>query len=185
MKILYYNPEVVDCTADPHIVNYKDQREMLEDVIKVLESDLVHAVATIYVHNGNDVLFVSDEYSDSNWSGDRKLATDEFAKKHKVDGLYFVSDMEKSYPKTKKIPIGLTGAKRLLELFDENKLEEADSITIDVMWEFSRSINCSDEIQINLEEMTVNYQNQDWDTEKEGYEEHLQKLRKLLSRIVY
>jgi len=35
MRVCYLNLDVVDCTADPHILDYDAVEKMLEDVLRV------------------------------------------------------------------------------------------------------------------------------------------------------
>jgi len=167
VKILY---ETVDCTADPHIVDYQNRQKMLDDVLKVLESSLVYGVLSIRVNNiEDDVIYVSDSYSDWEEQG-RKKAQGEYARKHKVEGLYFDKDaeelIEKYYPNAKSLPIGLTGYKYFYDLVKKRKVDigNVSKIVIGVMWKFSMQHNCSDYITVAFDTMTVNYSSQDWYT---------------------
>lgn len=188
MKILYFRPDTVDCTADPHYVNYGDIEQMLTDVQKVLESSLVQSITSVNVYDAEgSTLLESDSYS--TWSGsneERKKAEGEYAKKHKVEGLYFISDAKDE----RKIPVGLSGYRHLVEMVIGNKLpkkvsmEDIGSITIGIAWAFTGDHNCSDYITINPGSMTVDYCNQDWYTDHPGYHKHCQDLSNLIGYVI-
>ena len=96
MKITYYNPETVDCTADPHPVNYPAIKKACEDILKVLESPLVFAVRVTYLYTGEEeenTMLQSDRYSLFDYDNKRKKAdSSPEAEQHKIRGLYFEGD---------------------------------------------------------------------------------------------
>lgn len=184
MRILYFRPDTADCTADPHYVNYDDLDCMLDDALTVLESDLVKSITLVRVRGGegSGILYESDNYTV--WSGARgedppvrKLAEGEYAKRHKVEGLYFAGDAEEGI----SLPVGLTGYKHLMNLIP-TKLpwERIKSIKIGVVWIFANDHSCADYITIDPVGMSVDYSNQDWWVELEGYKQHCADLGKLL-----
>jgi len=174
MRILYFRPDTADCTADPHYVNYDDLNRMLEDVLTVLESDLVKSITRVLVYGEDGTLYKSDLYSvfSGSWGDDppvRKLAEGEYAKMHKVEGLYFAEDAEDDV----RLPVGLTGYRHLMNLIP-TKLpwERIESISIGVIWAFANDHSCSDYITIDPMGMSIDYSNQDWWTDLPGYRQH-------------
>jgi len=187
MKILYFRPDTVDCTADPHVVNYSDRQVMLDDVLKVLESKLVKSITSITVYNGSNTVLESDDYSvfSGSYSKDepptRKLATGEYAKIHKVEGLYFSEDAADD----RKIPVGLTGFRHLMKVIPEIlPWESFDSIKIGVVWAFSNDHSCSDYITADFAESTVDYSNQDWWMSNISYKQHCRELSELIGQEI-
>ncbi|KKL08411.1 hypothetical protein LCGC14_2576110 [marine sediment metagenome] len=184
MKVLYFRPDTVDCTSDPHYVNYTDVDEMLKDVLKVLESGLVKSIASVRVYDENqETILEADDYSTFEGSKEkgRKLAEGKYAEQHKVAGLYFYSDAKD----TIKIPPGITGYKAILAMIpDRLPVEKIRSIVIGVVWTFANDHSCSDYITIEVPGMMVNYENQDWWRGIEGYEQHCADLSKLIGQTI-
>ncbi len=124
MRICYVDLNVVDCTADPHILEYDTVEKMLDDVLKVCESDVVRAINVVRLSMGKavDVIdedgdrltvfeeqYESDYYSVPYNKEDRKkIAKGDYAKKHKVEGLVFRHDppFDKITELTYKTPNG-------------------------------------------------------------------------------
>jgi len=108
MRLLYLNLNVVDCTADPHVLDYHAVETMLEDVLRVCESDVVRAINVVKLSMGREYEFKgehgmtfygheehyeSDYYSVPVTADDmRKVAEGPYAEKHKVEGLVFKFD---------------------------------------------------------------------------------------------
>ena len=108
MRVCYLDLEVVDCTADPHILGYDAVEKMLEDVLKVCESDVVRGINVVRLYMGKILTIIgedeeerevyeeeyeSDYYSDPITEEDfRKVAKGPYAKKHKVEGLVYKYD---------------------------------------------------------------------------------------------
>lgn len=189
MRILYFRPDTVDCTADPHYVNYDDIDEMLKDVLMVLESPLVQSITSVAVYghdqdNENDgILYEADDYTTYEGWGDkpRKLAKGQHAEEHKVDGLYFYSDAKDKL----RIPPGLTGYKRIMSMIPDNlPVEDIKLISIGIVWEFSGQHSCSDYITIDPKAMTVDYSNQDDYIGMDGYAEHCVALGALIGATI-
>lgn len=186
MRILYFRPDTADCTADPHYVNYDDLDCMLDDVLMVLESKLVKSITIVSVSGEDKNLYESDYYSVFSGSfGDepptRKLAEGEYARMHKVKGLYFAHDAEEGT----SLPVGLTGYKHLMNLIPTKlSWERIDSILIGVVWTFANDHSCSDYITIDPKGMTVDYCNQDWWTDLPGYKQHCVDLGELLGHRI-
>ena len=202
VKVLYYDPETVDCTADPHKVNYESLRKACEDILKVCESDLVYGVEKVWLHsrgNGEQTL-ESDWYDIDMGKGDQsiwKKATGRYAKKHKVEGLYFYEDAhicvktgvdpntgkelyeKRPMPKDRHLPPGLTGVKEAVRRLLKSP-EKYSQLQIAVVWKAFMAHNCSDYITLNVDEQIVDYSNQDWYVGSEGYPEHIKKLSDLL-----
>jgi len=126
MRVCYVDLEVVDCTADPHIVGYDAVEKMLEDVLRVCESDVVRAINVVRLYMGNILTIIgedgdelevyeeeyeSDYYSDPITEEDfKKIAKGPYAKKHKVEGLVYKYDppFDKLTIKTYRTPNGET-----------------------------------------------------------------------------
>lgn len=188
MKILYFRPDTVDCTADPHYVNYGDLDEMLTDVLKVLESPLVQSIPDVIVyghdpdkHDGK--LYEADDYTTYPGWGDkpRKLAEGKHAEQHKVAGLYFDEDA----PDDIRIPPGITGYRHIMSMIPD-KLPWGDikSIVIGVVWKFSGKNSCSDDITIDVDNKTVDYSNQDDYIGMDGYAKHCEDLGDLIGHRI-
>ncbi len=183
MKVHYFRPDTVDCTSDPHIVNYTDIDAMLNDVLKVLESDLVQSIPSLRVYDEKqETIFEGDSYTTFNFGDEeKKKAEGDYAKRHKVEGLYFRSDADDKL----KIPMGLTGYKHILAMIpDKLPVEKIRSIVIGVVWAFANDHSCSDYITIEVPVMMVNYENQDWWRGIEGYEQHCADLSKLIGQTI-
>ncbi|RLF13183.1 MAG: hypothetical protein DRN06_08960 [Thermoprotei archaeon] len=150
VRVAYIRLDVVDCTADPHVVNYADVKKMLEDVVRVCESDLVQAIPVVRLYVGREIEtadgmvrceeeYESDDYTDSPLVARKKEpASGPYAEKHKVAGLYFYSDSPYEGKteevvelpdgrtmtiKVGKLPPGLTGVKEAVKII-LGKLEE-------------------------------------------------------------
>ncbi len=183
MKVLYFRPDTVDCTSDPHYVNYTDVDEMLNDVLKVLESDLVQSIPSLRVYDENqNAILEGDSYTISNFGDDsKKTAEGDYAKRHKVEGLYFRSDAKDEI----KIPMGLTGYKHILAMIPSKlPVERIRSIVIGVVWAFANDHSCSDYITIEVPGMIVNYENQDWWMGMETYAKHCADLSELIGHTI-
>jgi len=108
MRLCYIDLNVVDCTADPHVLEYDAVEKMLEDVLRVCESDVVRAICVVRLSMGKfyDVLnehgcvisVTEDEYESDYYSipvtedDYKKVAKGVYARKHKVEGLVFKYD---------------------------------------------------------------------------------------------
>lgn len=182
MKVLYFRPDTVDCTSDPHYVNYTDVDEMLKDVLMVLESDLVKAITSLHVYDENqNAILEGDTYTAYDFREGVEKAEGEYAKRHKIEGLYFSSDADDKI----KIPMGLTGYKHILAMIpDKLPVEKIRSIVIGVVWAFANDHSCSDYIHIEVPGMLVNYENQDWWRGIEGYAKHCADLSELIGHTI-
>lgn len=196
MKVLFFRRDTVDCTSDPHPVNFDDWEEALSAVERVLDSDLVKYVECSSVFltpegkkikefDNQDHLekYESDDFDKSNWTGKGKLQKSKDSKKHGTYGLYMTHDAE--VDGAHHLPPGFTGAKEALEIVRKNlkRLYYAD---IRIVWEFAGDSSCSDYIQIPSEDYAgagipvVDFSNQDWWTKKEGYKEHCEALSEVI-----
>jgi hypothetical protein len=203
VKILYFDSETVDCTADPHEVKYSSLRKACEDILKVCESDLVYGVEKVYLYVKGDEkqTLESDWYDIDMGKGDKstwKKATGRYARKHKVEGLYFYEDAHiyvkvgvnpatgeeicerRPMPKERHLPPGLTGVKEAVRRLLQNP-EKYSKLRIAVVWSAFMTHNCSDYITLDVDELSVDYSNQDWYVDGEGYLEHIEKLSSLLA----
>ena len=179
MKVKYFEIMAADCTSDPHPVDYsgtadgKMAEAMLNDIVRVCESDMVMHVESVRGAIGN-TQFESDSYGNSNLYDKKKgPATTDLAKKHKVYGLYHWSDpyFEGSEELHRHLPPGLTGVKAFVKEALKNP-KELTRLSIGVTWTFAGDSSCSDYIEINGEYTSpgeVNYGSQDWWIDNEGY----------------
>lgn len=93
LKIFYHSVATVDCTADPHVVHYPELQRATEDIIKVLESPLVHSVRVVTLYTDKEeTQQKSDRYSLYNFNNRRKKASGPEITQHKIAGLYFEED---------------------------------------------------------------------------------------------
>jgi len=176
MKIAYQIIHSVDCTSDPHPVEYTAEDEMalreamLGDIVAVCASDMVQAIESVRGQIG-EVEYESDHYSD--WDGggkSRKQAGGDMAEKHKVAGLYFAKDLPPDAG-SKHLPPGLTGLKAFVQKIYGAGPEVGFELRVHVVWAFAGSASCSDYIEIGgeWEHGVTNWGSQDWWTEMEGY----------------
>jgi len=178
-RILYF-PEPVDCTSDPHYLSYASEKEMMKDVLKVCESDLVKQVLfTTCYDEKSEVTAESDQFTTyAPSSREPKLISGLTAEKHKISGLYFYRDATRGL----KLPPGLTGVKYIHEHLE--KLLELGTTRVEtaVVWAYFGDHNCSDYIIANFETLEVNYCNQDWyrDFHPRAYQRHLKELARIL-----
>lgn len=192
MKVRYINVKVIDCTADPHPVNYMDELldVILDDILKVCKSGLVKCVRSVSA-TINGIPYESDHYASYSTTLDgkpAKLATGEFAQKHKIEGLYFSCDAFKyddaeTKAKGKHLPPGLTGVEQLFK--EAKKLRSIDELLIGIIWTFADDYSCSDNIEYRCgecQEWEVNYSCQDWWVGIDGYKEWADSMAELLGR---
>lgn len=180
MKVYYVSEAVVDCTSDPHPVEYDALPEMLEDVVRVCESEMVMGVRSVHMTLGGEG-YESDRYDESDYGEKRKFALSDIAKKHKVYGLYFHGDAK--VPGDRHLPPGLTGVKAAVEKALENP-SGFGNMCIGVVWAFVGQSSCSDYIEVPCEydSGAVNYGSQDWWIGANGYEEWCQQMADFLQR---
>ena len=156
VKVLYFDSETVDCTADPHKVEYSSLRKACEDILKVCESDLVYGIEKVwlYVKGDEEQVLESDWYDIDMGKGDQstwKKATGRYARKHKIEGLYFYEDAHiyvktgvdpntskelyerRPMPKDRHLPPGLTGVKEAIKRLLQNP-ERYSRLRIAVVW---------------------------------------------------
>lgn len=177
MKVYYISEVVVDCTSDPHPVKYDALPEMLGDVVRVCESEMVMAIRSVTMTFGGEK-YESDWYDESDYTKKGKQATDEMSKKHKTHGLYFYQDAK--VPGNRHLPPGLTGVKAAASKALE-KPEDFEGLRIGVIWAFVGESSCSDYIEVP-DSNAVNYGSQDWWIDAEGYEEWCQQMANFLQR---
>ncbi len=149
MRVCYLNLDVVDCTADPHILDYDAVEKMLEDVLRVCESDVVRAINVVRLSIGKEYEVIEDRgstvISEEEYESDYyavpitkeeygKVAKGPYAKKHKVEGLVFKYDSPYENKTVKvcttvngkkvkivrgRFPIGLTGVRKAIGMIRE------------------------------------------------------------------
>ena len=171
MRIEYVELVAVDCTCDPHPVNYGERAlgEMLDDIVKVCESPLVQAVESVRLDTagweGGDSEYGSDEYGLYNYKKDIPLPNEGMYAKHKVAGRAFQSDWKGDGKH--HLPPGLTGVKAAVKIARERGVKY---LSIGVVWAFAGDSSCSDYIRykgVNV----VSYDSQDWWISCDGYEQ--------------
>jgi len=182
LKVLFYDEETVDCTSDPHYVNFETLRNMYEAVLKVCSDPVVWAITSVKLEL-NGERYESDTYFPPITREDLgKAVKGPYAKKHKIEGLYFLSD-----PKVDSghhLPPGLSGVKEAVQLIlrklkNHNKPE--GELRIGVAWDFVKDHNCSDYITVKeLSEPVTDFSNQDWYMENINYPEHCERLSKVI-----
>jgi len=179
MKVYYIPSCVVDCTSDPHPVNYDALPEMLADIVRVCESDMVQAVRSVLMTFAH-MEYESDWYSDYD-NGKRAESEGDMAEKHKTAGLYFGGDA--GVPPDRHLPPGLTGLKEAAKVALSDP-DAFDCISIGVVWSFAGDASCSDYIEIGEGHgrSVVNFGSQDWWIEKEEYLPWCQQMADFLSR---
>jgi len=199
VRILFHNVETVDCTSDPHPVNFNGLNEMLDTILKVCEDGIVWAVRSVVLegvekieveYDGDiemeNITYESDRYNETDYDKKYKLAKGEMAKKHKVAGLYMTDDAH-TYKNGKRIPMpanrhlppGLSGLKEAIKLIKKNPMKFS-RLNVGVSWDFVRDSSCSDYITAELDTHEVDFSNQDWWTEKEDYPAHIARLSELV-----
>ena len=178
MKVLYVDEKCVDCTSDPHPVNYNSLNDMLNDVLKVVENDdLVCGINRVVLEGILTGTYESDYYGTTPYDENDKPAIGPYAKKHKVEGLYFWRDS--TIPKSRHLPPGLTGVKEAIRMIKKNQ-DRFEELAIGVTWTAFMDHNCSDFIVVKVHKGIVDYSNQDWYVGSEKYLEHIRKLADFL-----
>jgi len=111
-----------------------------------------------------------------------------YAKKHKIEGLYFSMDHK---DKRTLLPIGLTGIKKAIKIINKTLKEVYGDKTlsikyfkldIGVTWTIFNDHNCSDYITVDLLKGTIDFSNQDWYVQGEEYPEHIAQLNDFLDK---
>ncbi|MFQ6095201.1 MAG: hypothetical protein ACE5NN_03550 [Candidatus Bathyarchaeia archaeon] len=182
MKILFYKEETVDCTADPHYVDFETLRGMYRIILKVCSDPIVWAITSVRLElNGEK--YVSDSYFPPITEEDLgKAVKGPYAKKHKIEGLYFFADAE--VDSKRHLPPGLSGVKEAVRLILkelESRRTPKGELRIGVAWSFTKDHNCSDYIIVgDLSEPIANFSNQDWYMENENYPEHCERLSRVI-----
>lgn len=108
-------------------VGFTGREDLLEAIERVCESDLVKGIQKVHLALGSKE-YKTDYYS--SFAG--KLARGAYAKKHKVEGLFFLLDMEDKG--VAHLPPGLTGLREALKLVQERKVEERTCLIVDLVW---------------------------------------------------
>lgn len=191
MEVYFFDERTVDCTSDPHPTRFPDLREMYSKIWKVVTDDILWGITSIdltIVDGDTEINYLSDYLSDLD-TGDRKEITGPDARENKVDGLYLREDFEQRKEveesnEVRHLPNGLKGVRRVLDII-EGKLDDGTvpqgSLSIGVAWDLARQHSCSDYITVeDLDVPKTDFDNQDWYIDKEGYEDHLDKLSELL-----
>ena len=182
MKVLFYDEETVDCTADPHYVDFDGLREMYETILRVCSDPIVWAITRVRLKlNGEE--YESDTYFTPVFPEESERAVKgPYAKKHKIEGLYFSEDAEVN--SKHHLPPGLSGVKEAVKLIlkelDEGRIPRGE-LSIGVAWNFVKDHNCSDYITVkDLSEPVADFSNQDWYLERKEYPEHCRRLSKVI-----
>jgi len=182
MRILFYDEETVDCTADPHYVNFESLQRMYETILRVCSDSVVWAITSVKLEL-NGERYESDIYFTPILPEDyKKVVKGPYAKKHKIEGLYFYADA--NVDSKHHLPPGLSGVREAVKLImkelEKGKAPKGD-LRIGVAWDFVKDHNCSDYIIVNdLSEPIVDFRNQDWYVEREEYPEYCKRLSKVI-----
>lgn len=189
MKITYVNGHCVDCTSDPHEVNYPELETALTDIMEVCKNPILFGILSVnlYEDYDADIVWESDDYSD--WVSDHETdpkrktkASGKYAEKNKVAGLYFYDDNKKTEAAGRKLPVGLMGVEKAIRMILKEP-ERFERLSIGVMWKFSMNHSCSDYITLHIREepVTVDYSNQDWYRDMDTYPAHCEALTEIIS----
>ncbi len=189
MKIHFL--EAIDCTSDAHYAEFaKETRDQIADVIlKVCESNLVQNIESVtlevgsWEHGNSPEGFKTDDFSISDLYDKNKRQMGKFAKKHKIEGLYFGCDAD--VDAKHHLPPGLTGVRYAVTRIKTLPENQRFHLDVRVVWAFSGDSSCSDYIQWPDSESTgsmtaVNFSNQDSWIGMEGYKDHCTALSRLI-----
>lgn len=183
MKLWIFPLTVVDCTADPHPVEFDELQEALEAIRRVCESDLVQAIRSVTLtlaEDGGEKTYETDYYS-TRRSENASAAKHPEARDLKYAGLYYRFDAQ--VPPERHLPPGLLGLREAIRLALEN-LESFVRLSVGVVWAFAGDASCSDYITLPAEgcedSPVVDFSNQDWWISLPGYQEHCRRLGEIL-----
>jgi len=184
LRVLFYDEETVDCTADPHYVSFDGLRQMYETILRVCEHPIVWRI-TVVTLKLNGEKFKSDFYVvpyTLEEVEEGKVAEGPYARRNKVEGLLFSSDAE--VDSKHHLPIGLGGVRYAIRLIlkelDRGRIPEG-VLRIGVAWNFVKDHSCSDYITVkDLGVPEADFSNQDWWMEEESYPDHCKELSKVI-----
>jgi len=193
IELKLVNLDTIDCTADPHYIYSDDIKLLLKIVYKLCQSSIVQKIEYVEVifeyKGGKEKRWYSDNYAEVPLRKGDKPASGPFAKKYKVEGLYFWSDNEGA---DRKLPIGLDGVKfaikgilRSIDHIDElfNKGLEYFILHIDVIYEAFGTGGCSDYIELDILNKTLNISTMDWYIGTPEYYEFIDQLNEFLDEF--
>jgi hypothetical protein len=195
MRVVFVRRDIVDCTADPHCVDFEDWNAAFDAVERVVKSNLVTHIRTVTVELIPDgkkpeqlkpddyEVFASDYLSNVALSEKekKKMQTTPESKENKTYGMFlFVDSDAKS---AHHLPPGIRGAMEAIKIARRN-IERLHRLSIGIIWSFAGDGSCSDYINIPAEESngvaSVDFSNQDWWIGREGYKEHCRNLSKII-----
>jgi len=182
LKVIFYDEETVDCTADPHYVNFETLGKMFETILRVCSNTVVWAITNVRLEL-NGERYESDTYFPPITPEDSgKVAKGPYAEKHKIEGLYFFADAK--VDSKHHLPPGLSGIKEAIRLLlrelESERIPKGE-LKIGVAWNFVKDHNCSDYITVeDLGAPVVDFSNQDWYMENKDYSEHCERLSSVI-----
>ena len=186
---LYVFPmTVVDCTSDPHPVDYDTLDEALTATMEVCESPLVRRIRyvtlTLAPEGDGEKRVLEGPYYRTWGTGEvlEKAAGPE-AEAEKVAGLWFYpSEVEQA-----ALPPGLSGVRKAMEIARQAP-DQVWKLEVAVVWAFAGDASCSDRMTLKVDPDTggveVNYSNQDSWTGLAGYLDHCGALSELLGAAI-
>lgn len=180
------NDRCIDCTSDPHIVPISSVYEALNIIKKVCEDEIIYAIQSVELKIEGDI-YESDLYSLSDIFKKNKKAEGIYAKKHKIEGLYFCVDAE--VPSKYHLSPGLTGVKNAIDIILKTMKTKGEIpnflLDIGVVWSFVKDSSCADYIRYDSETPSViEFSNQDWWIRNENYKDYIKKLSELTGHTI-
>jgi len=195
MRVIFVRRDVVDCTADPHCVDFEDWNAAFDAVERVVKSNLVthiRAVTLELIPEGkkpeelkpNDYEVFSSDYLSSvalNEKEKKKMQRTPESRENKTYGMFLRRDSDAKG--AHHLPPGLRGAMEAIKIA-RGSIERLHRLSIGIIWSFAGDGSCSDYINIPAEESngvaSVDFSNQDWWIGREGYKEHCRNLSKII-----
>jgi len=194
MRVVFVRRDIVDCTADPHCVDFEDWNAAFEAVERVVRSGLVTYIRSVILellpegkkpeevkHDEREVYetdYLSTVVLDEK---NKKPQVTPESKENKTFGLYLYVDSEKKGDH--HLPPGLRGIREAIRIAEQN-ISRLERLSIGVIWSFAGDGSCSDYINVPAEDgngvASVDFSNQDWWIGREGYKEHCRKLSRII-----
>ncbi|MHA1231269.1 MAG: hypothetical protein ACTSPQ_11545 [Candidatus Helarchaeota archaeon] len=150
IKLQVVNIDTIDCTSDPHYISLNDIETIFDILLDICKSDLIRAIFYVkiiiidkdrHVEKWDCDYYMNGEFGGGDQVQDRgqgqsrrgRQAKGLYAKKHKIEGLYFVEENTGQV----KLPPGLTGLKAGISKL-RNLIKEQDflnnKIKLTIYW---------------------------------------------------